>query len=299
MATRKYLVIGATGKQGGSVVSSLLSASPSMKFPIHIFALTRNAASPRAQSLAANPNISIIVGDPSLPETIFSQIGSGIDGVFCMTVPGQKASEEDQARALIDASVKYRVNHFVFTSGDRGGPGKSDVTSTNVPNLKAKYEIEVYLKSQAEGRMGWTILRPATFMDMLSTDIHGKGFGRLWNGLGDKKLQIVSTRDIGHFGAEALLKSEEYDSRAVSIAGDELSFEEASKIFKEETGHEMPLAPCLVGSGLKLLVGDLGAMFGWLGTDGYGVDIKGLRKEYPELQTFRQWLQESSGWRKH
>lgn len=58
----------------------------------------------------------------------------------------------------------------------------------------------------------------------------------------------------GHFEAEALLKAEEYDSRAVSIAGDELSFEEASKIFKEEIGHEMPLAPCLVGSGLKLLV---------------------------------------------
>jgi uncharacterized protein YbjT (DUF2867 family) len=296
MATRKFLVIGATGKQGGSVVSSLLSASPT--FPVQIFALTRNASSPRAESLAKQPNISVIVGDPSVPETIFSQIGSSIDGIFCMTVPGQKASEEDQARAMIDASIKYRVKHFVFTSGDRGGPEVSDRTATDVPNLKAKHDIEVYLKAQAEGRMAWTILRPTTFMDMLSTDIHGKGFGRLWAGLGEKKLQIVATKDIGHFGAEALLKPEVYEGRAVSIAGDELTFEEASKIFKEETGKEMPLAPCIVGSGLKLMVGDLGAMFGWLGTDGYGVDIKGLRKEYPELQTFRQWLQQSSGWRK-
>jgi len=216
-----------------------------------------------------------------------------------MTVPGQKVSEEDQARALIDASIKYRAKHFVFTSGDRGGPSKSDNNPTNVPNLKAKHDIEVYLKTQAEGRMLWTILRPTTFMDMLSNDIHGKGFGRLWSGLHDKPLQIVSTRDIGHFGAVALLKPDEYDGKAISIAGDELTFKEASKIFQETTGHEMPLAPCLIGSGLKLLVGDLGAMFGWLGTDGYNADVPSLRKEYPELQNFREWLQESSGWRKY
>ena len=68
-------------------------------------------------------------------------------------------------------------------------------------------------------------------MDMLTTDIHGKGFGRLWCGLEDKPLQIVSTRDIGHFGAMALLKPEEYDEKAVGIAGDGLTFEQASEIF--------------------------------------------------------------------
>jgi uncharacterized protein YbjT (DUF2867 family) len=204
-----------------------------------------------------------------------------------------------QARALIDASILHRVSHFVFTSGDRGGSEVSDHTPTKVPNLKAKHDIEVYLKEQAQGRMSWTILRPTTFMDMLQNDMHGKGFARLWEGLKGKKLQVVATKDIGHFGAEALLRPEEYAGRAVSIAGDELTFEEANKIFKEETGKDMPIAPCLVGSGLRLLVGDLGAMFGWLGTDGYGADVVGLRKEYPELQSFRQWLQQSSAWRKH
>ena len=129
MATRRYLIVGATGKQGGSVMSSLLSSSPA--FPIQIFALTRNVTSSRAQSLAKKPNISVIVGDPSFPESIFSQIGSSVDGVVCMTVPGQKTSEEDQAKALIDASIEYRAKHFVFTSGDRGGREVSDRTATN------------------------------------------------------------------------------------------------------------------------------------------------------------------------
>src|SRR4051812_40296422 len=117
MAAQKYLVLGATGRQGGAVVESLLKSSS----PIHIFALTRNAESGRAKALDAIANVSVIVGDPTAPEPIFAQIGKAIDGVFCVTVPG-KVSEEDQAKALIDACIKHRVQHFVFSSGDRGGP---------------------------------------------------------------------------------------------------------------------------------------------------------------------------------
>jgi uncharacterized protein YbjT (DUF2867 family) len=136
-------------------------------------------------------------------------------------------------------------------------------------------------------------------MDMLSTDIHGKGFGRLWEQMGSKPLQLVSTKDIGVFGARALLDPEQYNGKAIGIAGDELTFEEGNKIFRDVTGNDMALAPCIVGKGLKWAVGDLGPMFSWLETDGFAVDIKGVRAQYPELQTFRQWLTESSGWRQH
>jgi hypothetical protein len=134
-------------------------------------------------------------------------------------------------------------------------------------------------------------------MDMLTTDIHGKGFGRLWAGLENKPLQLVATHDIGHFGALALLRPNEYNGKAISLAGDELTFEQAAKIFKAATRVEMPLAPCIVGKGLKWAVGDLGPMFQWLETDGFGADIESLRKQYPDLQDFKHWLKDSSGWR--
>lgn len=35
-------------------------------------------------------------------------------------------------------------------------------------------------------------------------------------------------------------------------------------------------------------------MFKWLKEEGYVVDIKGLKEEYPELQDFGTWLKESS-----
>jgi len=153
MATRNYLVIGATGRQGGAVLDCLLKTSSSS--PIHIFALTRNSDSPRAKSLDALTNVTVVVGDPATPEPIFANIGRAIDGVFCVTVPGGKVTEEDQAKALIDACIKHRAKHFVFSSGDRGGPEVSGTNPTSVPNLRAKHFIELYLKEQAEGRMAW------------------------------------------------------------------------------------------------------------------------------------------------
>jgi uncharacterized protein YbjT (DUF2867 family) len=131
----------------------------------------------------------------------------------------------------------------------------------------------------------------------LTPDLHGQGFGRLWAGLGNKPLQVISTKDIGYFGAVALLQPEKYNGKAISLAGDELTFDEASNIFKETTGVSMPLAPCVVGKGLKYFVGDLGHMFDWLEKDGFKADIPSLRKEYPELQTFQEWLKQNSGWK--
>lgn len=42
-----------------------------------------------------------------------------------------------------------------------------------------------------------------------------------------------------------------------------------------------------------LLAGDLGKMVRWFAAEGYGADIKALRVEHPELQSFGDWLDES------
>ena len=154
MAPRTVLVIGATGQQGGSVITSLLSQSPS----IQILALTRNPTSSTSLRLSKNPQIRLIHGDPSSPSQIFSQTGP-VDSVFCVTVHGKPGFEENQAATLIDASVIHGVSHFVFTSADRGGAELSETTPTNVPHIATKYHIEKYLKERTAGtQMGWTVL---------------------------------------------------------------------------------------------------------------------------------------------
>jgi uncharacterized protein YbjT (DUF2867 family) len=293
MAVPRILVVGATGKQGGAVVDALLAKSQTHQF--QILALTRTPDSPRAKTLALNPRIEIVQGDPTNPAPIFAH-ASPIDAVFCVTVHGKHGAEEAQAAALIDASIAHGVKHFVFSSADRGGEAVSDVTPTNVPHIASKHRIEEYLKAASAGTaMTWTILRPVTFMENLTPDYAGKGFAAMWNQVGSRPIQIVAARDIGHFGAVALLEPERLRGRAVGIAGDRLNFEEACEVFREVVGEDMPKTFCVVGTVLKTAMPDIGAMFKWFETGGFDVDIEACREEFPELQDFATWLRKSSG----
>jgi len=60
----------------------------------------------------------------------------------------------------------------------------------------------------------------------------------------------------------------------------------------------MPQTFDFVGSGIKYMVKEMGKMFKWFQTDGFGADIEALRKEEPKLQDFAAWLKDTSGFRK-
>jgi len=295
MTSKNILVTGATGKQGGAVIDALLES----KGQFQILALTRNASSAKAQSLASRPNITVVVGNPAKPAPIFDAHKS-IYGVFSVTmVGGKEGQEEAQAYQLIDESVKNGVEHFVFTSVDRGGPGRSEQNITNIPHFASKHRIEEYLKEKTkDGKMKWTLLRPVAFMDNLTPDFMGKGFTSMWAGVGNKPLQLVSCRDIGLFAARAFNNPSAYTNKAVSLAGDELTFEQGKKVFKDTLGYNIPETYSFVGSAIKWSSKEMGTMFKWFGEEGYGANIPELRKEEPRLQNLSQWLKESSGFQK-
>jgi uncharacterized protein YbjT (DUF2867 family) len=104
MSSKKILVIGATGKQGGALVEALLARKTSN---FDIYGLTRDASSNSAKKLTAK-KVTMIQGDAKIPEPIFKQVGSGVWGVFSVNSPGK--DEEEQAIPLIDASVAMEYN---------------------------------------------------------------------------------------------------------------------------------------------------------------------------------------------
>jgi uncharacterized protein YbjT (DUF2867 family) len=183
------------------------------------------------------------------------------------------------------------------------------VTSTDitpqVPHFRSKFNIEEDIISQSEAspqRSTWTFLRPVAFYENLSNDFFGKGFIAMWrlNGL-DRKLQMISTSDIGRIAADAFMNAdqEEYCNRAISLAGDELSPNEAAQIFKENTGQEIPWTYSIVGRLLRWLLREqLGLMFDWFVSAGFKADIPSLRKRYPFLKDFKTWLIEESAWKR-
>lgn len=302
MASRALLITGATGKQGGSVINALLKANA----PFEIVAVTRNAQSPSAQKLLQkSPKIKLVTGDFKAIDDIFRQAEaattSPIWGVFSVQVP-LGSNEEAHGKALVDAALKNGVSHFVYTSADRGPD--SDNTPTPVPHFITKHNIEKHLKAKTKGtNMTWTILRPVAFFDNLTPDFFGKVFTtsfRMRLGEKAKKLQMIATSDVGFFGAQALSRAEaaEFRNKSMSLAGDELSFNELKAIFEKKTGETLPTTYNFLAGLIQWMSKDFGYMMKWMRTDGFGADVEAVRKVKPDMKGFGTWLETESAWKK-
>ncbi len=288
---KTILITGATGNQGGALIETLLAAPDAAGFSI--VAVSRNVSSGRAQKLAAKPNVSVVGGDLTNPEDIFVKAPGPVWGVYSVQVNSD--AEEAQGKAMIDAAVAHGVRHFVYASGDRGGPERSAAGPTDVKNFAAKYRIEKHLEAQAEAHaMTYTILRPVSFFENLAPGLHGAGFARMWAQMGDKPLQLVSTRDIGWFAAQAFLRPEEFRNTALSLAGDELTQKEADVLFREAVGFPMPMSLSPIASAIKFfLKGTVGDMFRWFEKEGSGGDVADCHQQYPEMRDFKAWITEN------
>ncbi|KAF5980440.1 hypothetical protein FCOIX_4824 [Fusarium coicis] len=206
--TRNILIVGATGQQGKATINALFEAlknSPEHE-DIKILALTRSITSPRAQALQTEYLlVTLVQGDTQLPQPIFQQHPSNTS-IFIVTVP---PNDKAQALPLIEAATSHpSVDHIVFSIVDRGGDEVSWSQPTDVPHFAAKHRIELRLRELGkESNKKWTILRPTGFMDSYNPGFFGQMMASLWaEGMPkDRKMQLISTHDIGVFAAKALL----------------------------------------------------------------------------------------------
>ncbi|KAK0610599.1 nucleoside-diphosphate-sugar epimerase family protein [Bombardia bombarda] len=301
MASRALLICGATGKQGGAVISTLLKE----KAGFEILAVTRDANSASAQRLRskAPDTIKLVQGDLADPAALFKTAKgvatNPIWGVFSVqAVFG--GSELDQGTAMIDASLAADVNFFVYTSVDRHGAASLD-SPTNIPHFIHKHKIEQHLisatKSKPSSSMEWTILRPVAFMENLTDNFFGRAFVSAWRiAVKDKPLQLIAVSDIGVFGAKAFMAPEHFKGKAVSLAGDEVTLEQAGRIFQARTGKKLVGTYGLLTRAILAMVKDMGLMFRWFYDVGYAADVKELKKTYPGLKDFGTWLETESDW---
>ncbi|KAJ5822244.1 uncharacterized protein N7525_011528 [Penicillium rubens] len=279
-------------KQGGSLINNLLKKNASFK----ILAVTRDINSASAKELAQkSSSITLIQGNLDDPAAIFKN-AERVWGVFSVqTTNPRNDDERRQGIALIDESIKQGVKHFVYSSVDRGGE-KSDRNPTAIPHFIFKHEIEKHLMEKAKGTdMQWTILRPVAFFENFTPDYFGKVFTTAWQmTLKGKPLQLIATSDIGFFAARAFMNTGESKNRAFSLAGDELTFEQMSEIFKDLTGKNVPTTFRIPVWLMMAAVKDLGVMFRWFRDEGYGADVPAVKRLNPSLKTFGDWLKEDS-----
>lgn len=136
-------------------------------------------------------------------------------------------------------------------------------------------------------------------MDYFTPDITGKIFA-IWLKVGlspGRRLAMVATADIRWLAAQGFLhpESEVYKNRALSLAGDELSFEDVDGVFRERLGYGVPNTWELVRRFILWMVVDLGIMSRWFDEVGYKPDIGGWKELNPGLLTLGDWLEKHSG----
>lgn len=288
-----YLVFGGTGRQGGSVINALLDASTAVS-PSQVYAVTRNTEGASAQRLAGR-GINLIQGDlinsPSIMEELITR-GVQLSKTVVYFAQAHGPTEVDEAKSLIDASVASGLQYIVYSSVDRGGKEASDRDASYCKTFSDKYLIEKYLeKMTKDTTVDYTIIRPTWFIDNASWGFPGRLSMTAWRDvMGGKKLQVTSTKDIGRWAAFAMLRPDEAALRnsALSIASDELTFDEMDDIFKQETGKNIEVMNGLVTRAIVWMTTDLRTMFGWIKERDYGADM-GQLQQYIQPYTFRQW----------
>ncbi len=281
MSSRKFLVLGATGNQGGAVTNALLEAGHAVR------ALVRDASSVKAQALAAR-GVELAIGDFDHGDTI-TAAALGVDGVFVNTspfVPGVGLDGEvRQGRTIIDALVNAKVPHVVYSSvSDANG-------QTGVPHFETKFDAEQYL---AASGLAHTITAPVYFSDnvLMPWNLPGLQAGTFRQALpANRILQVVSVGEIGRFNAAVLARGVALAGRRINYAGDELTSAQIAERLSAAGGREIAYDAQPVEE-VASYSPDMAAMFKWFDAVGYTADIDGLRTEFPEAgwMRFDEWI---------
>lgn len=275
------LVMGATGNQGGAVVRHLLPKGHRIR------TLTRNPDSPKAKQLAQQ-GVEVLKGDFTDSGSVV-KAAQGMDTVFAMTTPFETGVEAEakQGIDLVDAVKQAGVGHLVFNSvasADR---------NTGIPHFDSKYKVEQHIASL---NIPHTVIAPVAFMDNWFTPwfLPSIQEGTLKFGIpADRPLQQVSVDNIGAFAAAIIERRDKVFGKRFDIAEDELTGKETVAAISKASGRTIGYEG-FDPEYIRADNPDFAEMFSWFNKVGYSVDIKNLRKEFPEVpwQSFKDWAQQ-------
>jgi uncharacterized protein YbjT (DUF2867 family) len=281
------LVTGATGRQGGAVVRSMLAHGWKLR------ALVRDPGAAAATALAER-GVEVVRGDLENPPSLEKAV-RGMQGVYSVQdfwAVGARR-EVQQGKNLADAARTAGVEHFVYSSV--GGAERN----SGIDHWESKWEIEQHMRNLG---LPATILRPAAFMENYYIDQVEIGIlkGKLMDPIrADKPYQTIAAEDIGAFAALAFARPTEFIGLEIEIAGSELTNPQAAQVFSRVLGKPvrfqrlpMPLVRLVLGK-------EFYQMFRWFNAVGFKANIPELRRRYPEihLHTLEEWLR-AEGWHK-
>jgi len=273
------VVTGAAGNQGGAAARHLLSKGWKVR------ALTRDVNKPAAQALAA-AGAEVFRADNDDRASLDAAF-KGAYGVFSVqnywlpNVGGE--GEVRQGKTVADAAKTAGVQHFVYSSVGATHRGMGQA------HFATKHEIEQHIQSLG---LPYTILRPVGFMENAYYTQAAISNG-MYFGFGlrpDKKSQLIATDDIGAFAALVFARPQEFIGQTIELAGDELTESETAATLTQVIGRPVNVMPTQPQTDPEMR-----AMANFFNDVAYTADIAALRKIYPDMKTYAQWLR-LTGW---
>ncbi|KAE8369549.1 hypothetical protein BDV27DRAFT_153037 [Aspergillus caelatus] len=250
-------VVGATGKQGGSVARSLLQ-NPSFK----VRAVTRNKSSDASQSLAS-AGADVVQANGFNHEEMVAAL-KGASGLYMNINSDDKAwrdpagpTEFDLGKSIVDAAIEAGVETFVYS----GGPPCTELTGGKV-SMKAmdmKYRVEQYARET--GRFQTiVIVNPAWYFENFLVKEVAPVFGgfpffpdsegfltfRVPHWGGDNQVPFLNiTEDYGDIVHGIFLEPTRWNGRVIHGASDLIGFDQLTATFESVTGQKSRFEPIL------------------------------------------------------
>jgi uncharacterized protein YbjT (DUF2867 family) len=283
MNNKIIAVTGATGQQGGAVARKLLAEGWQVR------ALTRDAQKSAAKELAGL-GAELVPGDMEKRAELDGAF-QGAHGVFSVQnywLPNVGFEGEiKQGKAVADAAKAAGVQHLVYSSVGSAHRGMGQ------KHFDSKWVVEQYLHSL---NLPYTILRPVAFMDNMNW-ARAYILNGTFTGMGlrpEKERQLIAVEDMAAFVALAFANPKQYLGKTIELAGDALTESQSAETFSKVIGRPVSLAKP-AADGARRSEEEMIAMFNFFNGKAYDADIPALRKMYPGLMTFEQYLRRN-GW---
>lgn len=296
-------VIGATSKQGGSIVRSLIKTGR-----YNVRALTRNGTSADAKKLE-KLGAEIFVGDSSKKEDLRKAF-QGVQGVFAMTPvmpPAEEEREQQLGKLFADVAVEKGVKHLVWSSLE------NVETITNgklkVPHFTAKAKAQEYIEGLKADITVTSVILAFFYTNVIEYYVPQKDSdGTLTFSLpcdGNLKYPFLDpTTAAGPIVLEIFDHPEKYSNKSVPIVSDIISPNEMIQQFTKVTGIKAKFHTATEEEWFKLpfpkdVADEIWQMWVFAQKDGYyhkDRDLELSRKLNPSAWTWEQFLK-NTGWK--
>ena len=194
------LVTGATGRTGSEVVKELIAKGEQVR------ALVRD---PERAEAIRGPGVELVVGDVEKPETWDAAL-NGVDKAFLLSPEGPQMAELHGkfAEAANNAGVRHLVRMSIL------------VANPDSPLAIGKWHGEAD-QNVANSGIPYTIIRPAYFMQNIIGSARMIAMeGAFPGAMGDGKVGVIDTRDIGNVAA-TILTSDGHEGKTYPLTGPE------------------------------------------------------------------------------